>query len=151
MERSALPVGERILLTGVTGQVGGELLEALKPLGEVVAPTRSQMDLSNSSSVREMIRTVRPRWIVNPGAYTAVDKAESEPELAYAINAEAVAQTTRVAKSLTSTGLQPRNRLAIYVLWYHLHLIGALAPATKQPGRKRRRRRIGAPDAPCYR
>jgi dTDP-4-dehydrorhamnose reductase len=100
MERSALPVGDRILLTGVTGQVGGELLEALKPLGEVVAPTRSQMDLSNSSSVREMIRTVRPRWIVNPGAYTAVDKAESEPELAYAINAEAVRVIGQEARAI---------------------------------------------------
>ena len=100
MERSALPVGERILLTGVTGQVGGELLEALKPLSEVVAPTRSQMDLANASSVREMIRTVRPRWIVNPGAYTAVDKAESEPELAYAINTEAVRVMGQVARTI---------------------------------------------------
>jgi dTDP-4-dehydrorhamnose reductase len=100
MERSALPVGERILLTGVTGQVGGELLETLKPLGEVIAPTKSQMDLANASSVREMIRTVRPRWIVNPGAYTAVDKAESEPELAYAINAEAVRVMGQEARTI---------------------------------------------------
>jgi dTDP-4-dehydrorhamnose reductase len=90
MARSAPPAGGRILLTGATGQVGGELLETLKPLGEVVAPARAEMDLANASSVRETIRAVRPRWIVNPGAYTAVDKAESEPELAYAINAEAV-------------------------------------------------------------
>jgi dTDP-4-dehydrorhamnose reductase len=82
-------VGVRILLTGATGQVGGELLETLKPLGEVIAPARAEMDLANAASVRETIRAVRPRWIVNPGAYTAVDKAESEPELAYAINAEA--------------------------------------------------------------
>jgi dTDP-4-dehydrorhamnose reductase len=90
MERSALPVDGRILLTGATGQIGGELLETLQPLGEVIAPMRAEMDLANASSVREMVRAVRPRWIVNPGAYTAVDKAESEPELAYAINAEAV-------------------------------------------------------------
>ena len=70
--------------------MGGELLETLKSLGEVVAPMRAQMDLANAASVREMIRVVKPRWIVNPGAYTAVDKAESEPESAYAINAEAV-------------------------------------------------------------
>jgi dTDP-4-dehydrorhamnose reductase len=80
----------RILLTGASGQVGGELLEALKPLGEIVAPARAEMDLADADSVRAMIREVQPRWIVNPGAYTAVDKAESEPELAYAINAEAV-------------------------------------------------------------
>ena len=80
----------RILLTGASGQVGGELLETLKPLGELIAPARAEMDLADANSVREVIRSVRPRWIVNPGAYTAVDRAESEPELAYAINAEAV-------------------------------------------------------------
>jgi dTDP-4-dehydrorhamnose reductase len=85
-----LPLGARILLTGATGQVGGELLKLLAPLGEVIAPTREEMDLADADSVREMIRAVRPRWIVNPGAYTAVDKAESEPALAYAVNAEAV-------------------------------------------------------------
>jgi dTDP-4-dehydrorhamnose reductase len=83
-------MGGRILLTGASGQVGGELLETLKPLGEVIAPARAEMDLENAASVRETIRAVRPRWIVNPGAYTAVDEAESQPEPAYAINAEAV-------------------------------------------------------------
>ena len=100
MERSALPQGGRILLTGATGQVGGELLETLKPLGEVVAPSRAEMDLADVASVREMIRAVRPRWIVNAGAYTAVDKAESEPELAYAINADAVRVMGEEAKRL---------------------------------------------------
>jgi dTDP-4-dehydrorhamnose reductase len=84
------PGGRRILLTGATGQVGGELLKLLAGLGEVVAPARAEMDLADAGSVREAIRKVRPRWIVNPGAYTAVDKAESEPALAYAVNAEAV-------------------------------------------------------------
>jgi dTDP-4-dehydrorhamnose reductase len=79
-----------ILLTGSTGQVGGELLRTLAPLGAVVAPTRAEMDLTDLDSIRKQIRVVRPRWIVNPAAYTAVDKAESEPELAFAINAEAV-------------------------------------------------------------
>jgi dTDP-4-dehydrorhamnose reductase len=86
--------GGPILLTGGTGQVGGELLESLASLGKVVAPTREQVDLAdavgNFRLLREMIRSVRPRWIVNPAAYTAVDKAESEPELAYAVNREAV-------------------------------------------------------------
>jgi dTDP-4-dehydrorhamnose reductase len=90
MLEGRLPAGERILLTGATGQVGGELLKLLAPLGEVVAPARAEMDLADAGSVREAIRKVRPRWIVNPGAYTAVDKAESEPALAYAVNAEAV-------------------------------------------------------------
>jgi dTDP-4-dehydrorhamnose reductase len=83
-----------ILLTGVTGQVGGELLRTLVPFGQVVSPTRQYMDLADQAgdfrSLRETVRTLRPRWIVNPAAYTAVDKAESEPELAYAINRDAV-------------------------------------------------------------
>jgi dTDP-4-dehydrorhamnose reductase len=90
----------RILLTGVSGQVGGELLETLKPLGEVIAPVRAEMDLSNAASVREMIRAVQPRWIVNPGAYTAVDKAESEPELAFAVNAGAVEAIGQEARAI---------------------------------------------------
>ena len=49
MERRPLPAGGRILLTGVTGQVGGELLKTLKPLGEVVAPTRAEMDLAKAA------------------------------------------------------------------------------------------------------
>ncbi len=92
--------GVRILLTGVSGQVGGELLETLKPLGEVIAPVRAEMDLANAASVREMIRAVQPRWIVNPGAYTAVDKAESEPELAFAVNAEAVKTIGEEARAI---------------------------------------------------
>jgi dTDP-4-dehydrorhamnose reductase len=86
----ALPEGARILLTGGTGQVGGELVQTLAALGEVVAPTRAEMDLTNAESVRDAVRRVKPRWVVNPGAYTAVDKAESEPELAYAVNRDAV-------------------------------------------------------------
>jgi dTDP-4-dehydrorhamnose reductase len=80
----------RILLTGASGQVGGELVQTLAGLGEVVAPGRAELDLSDEASVRAMVRQVQPRWIVNPAAYTAVDRAESEPELAYAINATAV-------------------------------------------------------------
>lgn len=81
---------KQILVTGSTGQVGSELLQTLESLGEVVAPGRDGMDLANLASVRQAIRSLRPRWIVNPAAYTAVDKAESEPDLAYAINADAV-------------------------------------------------------------
>jgi dTDP-4-dehydrorhamnose reductase len=100
MEQGRLPEGGRILLTGASGQVGGELLHTLAPLGEVIAPRREDMDLANAASVREMIRAVKPRWIVNPGAYTAVDKAESDRAAAYAINADAVKAIGEVAKVL---------------------------------------------------
>lgn len=85
-----LQAQRRILVTGGTGQVGYELVRVLAPLGEIIAPGRTQMDMADPKSIREMIRSVQPRWVVNPAAYTAVDRAESEPDLAYAINAEAV-------------------------------------------------------------
>jgi dTDP-4-dehydrorhamnose reductase len=58
------------------------------------------MDLANATSVQETIRAVAPRWIVNPGAYTAVDKAETEPDLALAINAEAVRVMGQEARTI---------------------------------------------------
>ena len=92
----------RILLTGTTGQVGAELLETLAPFGEIVAPQRGEMDLADERSVREQIRSVHPRWIVNPAAYTAVDKAESEPELAYAINETALRAIGEEAQKISA-------------------------------------------------
>jgi len=89
-EGAVLPTGRCILLTGATGQVGSELLRILSPLGRVIAPSRAEMDLASADTVRRMVRRVRPRWIVNAAAYTAVDKAETEPEIAYAVNADAV-------------------------------------------------------------
>lgn len=79
----------RILLTGATGQVGWELARTLMPLGEVIAIDRSQADHSDLASLRTIIEQHQPNVIVNPAAYTAVDKAESESELAFRVNAEA--------------------------------------------------------------
>ena len=83
----------KILLTGSTGQVGWELQRTLATLGEVVTVGRSgtglTMDLAQPDTIRSVIQTVKPTLIVNPAAYTAVDKAESEPELAMAINGTA--------------------------------------------------------------
>ena len=90
----------KILLTGSTGQVGYELARSLQGLGEVVAVDRQVMDLSDLDQVRDVIRRVQPGLIVNPAAYTAVDKAEGEPALAYRINAEAPGLMAREARLL---------------------------------------------------
>jgi len=88
----------RILVTGGSGQVGEALTRTLAPLGEVFAPDRKQLDLSDATSIRKVMREFQPRWVVNAGAHTAVDKAESEPELAFAINAVAPAIFAEEAK-----------------------------------------------------
>lgn len=80
-----------ILLTGKNGQVGWELQRSLLPLGRVAACGRDELDLTDADAVRRMLDEVRPDAIVNAAAYTAVDKAESEPGLAHAINAAAPA------------------------------------------------------------
>ncbi len=90
----------KILLTGKNGQVGWELQRALAPLGEVVAVDRQVFDLASPDSIRAVIREVKPQLIVNPAAYTAVDKAESEPELAHAVNAVAPGVMAEEAKRL---------------------------------------------------
>ena len=78
-----------ILLTGVKGQVGWELQRSLASLGEVVAVDREDMDLADAAAIRTKVQEIAPRVIVNPAAYTAVDRAESEPERARLINAVA--------------------------------------------------------------
>lgn len=90
----------RILVTGRDGQVGYELQDALALIGEVIAVSRKEMNLASADSIRNCIRSVRPKLIVNAAAYTAVDKAESEPELAQRVNADAVAILSEEAKDL---------------------------------------------------
>lgn len=79
----------KILLTGSSGQVGHALLTSLAGLGEIIAPQRSQLDLSDSAAIEECVRATRPDLIINPAAYTAVDLAEDEVAVAHAINAQA--------------------------------------------------------------
>jgi dTDP-4-dehydrorhamnose reductase len=81
--------GQRILLTGANGQLGWELRRTLSCLGEVVALDSRAMNLADADSVRQKVREIAPHIIVNPAAYTAVDKAESESERAHAVNAAA--------------------------------------------------------------
>ena len=76
----------KILLTGKNGQVGFELNKKLSILGEVIATDRNDLDLADPDKIRIYVDQVNPDIIINAAAYTAVDKAESEPELAYQIN-----------------------------------------------------------------
>ncbi len=79
----------RILVTGGAGQVGWELRRTLAIFGEVVAPPRDILDLASVDSIIGAVRGLRPDLIANAAAYTAVDKAESEPELAMKVNGDA--------------------------------------------------------------
>jgi dTDP-4-dehydrorhamnose reductase len=95
----------KILLLGKNGQVGWELQRALAPLGEVVAldfdsPGPLKADFSDPESLAATVRAVAPHIIVNAAAHTAVDKCESEPDRAHALNAASPAVLAREAKTL---------------------------------------------------
>jgi dTDP-4-dehydrorhamnose reductase len=79
----------KLLLTGCNGQVGFELQRSLAPLAEVIAIGRSDCDLADASALRAFIHKIKPDGIINPAAYTAVDKAESDTGLARKINTDA--------------------------------------------------------------
>lgn len=99
-----------ILLLGADGQVGFELHRALAPLGPIKATTRkgilpggidcARLDLADTDALRGLIETTQPRWIVNAAAYTAVDRAEDEPELARRINGDALAVIGDAAREI---------------------------------------------------
>ncbi len=100
----------RILLTGANGQVGFEIWQALSPLADVSAfmgPNDRQaaipaasLDLCDAEAIERTIRSLRPQLIINPAAYTAVDKAESDQQRAFLVNATAPAVIGRVAKEV---------------------------------------------------
>ncbi|MCM2306964.1 MAG: dTDP-4-dehydrorhamnose reductase [Sulfuritalea sp.] len=90
----------RILLTGAAGQLGRELKRSLACLGEVIARDRQQLDLAQAEALRAAVRAAAPTVIVNAAAYTAVDKAETEPAVADAINALAPAILAEEARRL---------------------------------------------------
>lgn len=90
----------KILLTGRNGQIGGALLHALAGLGEIIAPDRSQLDLSDFDNLRSTVQAIRPSFIINAAAYTAVDHAESDEQLAHRINGEAPGVLAEEAKKI---------------------------------------------------
>ena len=75
-----------ILITGKNGQIGWELQRALMPLGIIKAVDRTTLDLADSGAIRKVIQQIKPDIIVNAAAYTAVDKAETEQNMAMQIN-----------------------------------------------------------------
>ena len=92
----------RILLIGREGQVGWELQRSLSPIGEVCGLGRKALDLEDVNAICSCVRDYRPEVIVNAAAYTAVDKAESEPWKAHAINAEAAAVLAHVSAAVNA-------------------------------------------------
>jgi len=92
----------KLLLIGRNGQVGWELARTLAPLGRLICPTREELDLTDLESVRRTVRQVRPDVIVNAAAYTRVDQAECERELAFLVNARAPAVLAEIARQLGS-------------------------------------------------
>ncbi|MGA1409501.1 MAG: dTDP-4-dehydrorhamnose reductase [Prochlorotrichaceae cyanobacterium] len=94
----------KILLIGSTGQVGWELQRSLQPLGSVIAVSQSTpdlaIDLTSTDQISTLVRHVKPQIIINAAAYTAVDRAESEPDIAQAINGIAPGILAEEAKAL---------------------------------------------------
>ncbi len=92
-----------ILVTGANGQLGWELGQLAKsyPIFEFVFVDRSQLDLSLPDTFEKMMHAIKPDCIVNTAAYTAVDKSETEKELAYTINATAVQELARISQALS--------------------------------------------------
>ena len=73
----------RILISGQQGQVSQALQQRLQNMGELIVLGRDQLDLSQPESIRPVVRDIKPDLIINAAAHTAVDQAESEPELAF--------------------------------------------------------------------
>ena len=91
----------KVLLTGAAGQLGQALIASSPAEVELIACSRAELDLANPEACRAAVQAHRPDWVLNAGAYTAVDKAESEPELAQVVNAGAPGA---FAEALAETG-----------------------------------------------
>ena len=78
---------QTILVTGASGQLGRELLRSAGQDIQCIATTRQELDIGDQPAVGRLLAEIKPQWVINAAAYTAVDKAESEPELARRVNA----------------------------------------------------------------
>jgi dTDP-4-dehydrorhamnose reductase len=96
-----MSASQRVLITGAQGQLGQALAASVPEGIEAILCGRQQLDLSDADACREAVLQLRPGWVLNGGAYTAVDNAESEPDLAMAVNAGAPAA---FAQALSETG-----------------------------------------------
>ena len=108
----------KVLLTGGSGQLGQALLATApsevggQPL-QVLAPTRGHLDLSDPFACRTAVLEIKPDWVLNAGAYTAVDRAEQEPQLAAAINQATPAQMAEALRAMTAQSGKPARMLQI--------------------------------------
>lgn len=91
----------KVLLTGAAGQLGQALIASVPPEVELIACSRAELDLASPGACQAAVHGHQADWVLNAGAYTAVDKAESEPELAQAVNAGAPGA---FAEALAETG-----------------------------------------------
>jgi dTDP-4-dehydrorhamnose reductase len=89
----------RVLVTGSGGQVGRGVVRQAPEAWEVVAVTHTDLDIADGSAVREVVRNCAPDVIINAAAYTAVDRAESEPDLARRVNADGPYVLAQAAKN----------------------------------------------------
>ncbi|MGB8262190.1 MAG: dTDP-4-dehydrorhamnose reductase [Terracidiphilus sp.] len=95
-----MSAGRRILILGGGGQLGRSLAAHFAGAGEVTAADRRMADLAAPDALRQLVRELRPEVILNAAAYTAVDRAEQEPALAWAVNAEAPRVLAEEARAL---------------------------------------------------
>ncbi len=101
MTTQPLPTVGKVLITGAKGQLGQALITAAPPNAEVIALGRDHLDITDRAAIDDRIRDIKPDWVINAAAYTAVDRAEQEADLAFAVNGQAPGY---LAEALAQTG-----------------------------------------------
>ena len=96
----------KVLLTGATGQVGLEIIKTQPESVEIIQPNRNQLNLSDYDSCKKIVEETKPDWIINCGAYTAVDAAENDIEICTRINSYAPKAFTKAINETNGKLLQ---------------------------------------------